>query len=141
MKVDTGVPVAARMMRAGTAAGRGGGTAFATHLAEATGTGAATGRGPVARVGALVPLAAFEGEPDRRRRAVRRGGKLLDLLDELRLGLLAGGTPTETLAALARTVGEARDGVDDPALSAVLDEIDLRAQVELAKHEKVRRPA
>ncbi len=37
------------------------------------------------------------------------------------------------LSALMRTVRENRDQVDDPRMAAVLDEIELRAAVELAK--------
>jgi hypothetical protein len=43
--------------------------------------------------------------------------------------------PRERLADLARMAQAARAEVDDPHLAAVLDEIDLRAAVELAKLE------
>jgi Class II flagellar assembly regulator len=68
-----------------------------------------------------------------RRRAVQRGNALLDRLEELRLGLLAGMLPRERLDELAQLAKSARDTVDDPRLGAVLDEIDLRVAVELAK--------
>lgn len=68
-----------------------------------------------------------------RRRAVQRGNALLDRLDDLRLGLLAGVLPRERLDELARLARSARETVDDPRLGAVLDEIDLRVAVELAK--------
>jgi hypothetical protein len=68
-----------------------------------------------------------------RRRAVQRGDSLLDRLEELRLGLLAGTLPRERLGELARLARSARDTVDDPGLAAVLDDIDLRVAVELAK--------
>ncbi|HXY99727.1 MAG TPA: flagellar assembly protein FliX [Stellaceae bacterium] len=68
-----------------------------------------------------------------RRRAVQRGNSLLDRLEELRLGLLAGIIPRERLSELARLARTARETVDDPHLAALLDEIDLRVAVELAK--------
>lgn len=68
-----------------------------------------------------------------RRRAVQRGNALLDRLEDLRLGLLAGVLPRERLDELARLARTARESVDDPSLGAVLDEIDLRVAVELAK--------
>jgi hypothetical protein len=68
-----------------------------------------------------------------RRRAVRRGDALLDRLEDLRLGLLAGRLPRERLDELAHLSRTARDSVDDPQLGAVLDAIDLRVAVELAK--------
>jgi hypothetical protein len=68
-----------------------------------------------------------------RRRAVQRADSLLDRLDELRLGLLAGVLPRERLNELARLAGSARAGFNDPGLTQLLDQIDLRVAVELAK--------
>jgi len=68
-----------------------------------------------------------------RRRAVQRGSSLLDRLEDLRLGLLAGIVPRERLQQLAELAQSARDGVDDPRLAELLDQIDLRVAVELAK--------
>ena len=67
-----------------------------------------------------------------------RGRKLLDRLDEIRFGLLTGGLPRGTLVRLAQELGEQREGVTDPKLSAILDEIELRARVELAKYDAAR---
>lgn len=68
-----------------------------------------------------------------RRRAVARGKALLDRLDELRLGLLAGVLPRARLHELERLAREQAPLVDDPHLSEVLAEIELRVAVELAK--------
>lgn len=68
-----------------------------------------------------------------RRRLVRRGQDILDTLDELRIGLLAGTIPQSRLADLAHMVRVKRDSIADPRLAALLDEIELRAEVELAK--------
>ena len=56
-------------------------------------------------------------------------------------GLLAGGIPRLTLNRLASAVSARRDGFSDPKLQSVLDEIELRARVELAKLEQSERPA
>ena len=58
---------------------------------------------------------------------------MLDLLDDVRLGLLEGTIPASRLIALADTVRGKRDEVSDPRLAEVLDEIELRAAVEAAK--------
>jgi hypothetical protein len=58
---------------------------------------------------------------------------LLDRLDDLRLALLAGGLSPGQISELQRVVMSERALVDDPRLLAVLDQIDLRARVELAK--------
>ena len=73
----------------------------------------------------------FDGEE--RRRMVKYGEDLLDKLDDIRHGLLLGSIPKDKLIALAQMVRSRRGQVTDPRLSAVLDEIELRAEVELAK--------
>lgn len=64
----------------------------------------------------------------------QRAALLLDQLDQLRIGILSGGIPVSTLQRLGQTVFGHRDKIMDPKLAEVLDEIDLRVQVELAKH-------
>ena len=54
-------------------------------------------------------------------------------MEEIRHGLLLGMIPRAKLHALSQTVREQRQYVTDPRLGAVLDEIELRAKVELAK--------
>jgi hypothetical protein len=74
---------------------------------------------------------ALDGEE--RRRLVKYGEDMLDKLDDIRHGLLMGTIPKEKLIALAQMVRAKRGHVADPRLSALLDEIELRAEVELAK--------
>lgn len=69
----------------------------------------------------------------RRGRLMRRGEDMLDRLEELRLGLLLGAIPKDRLMDLARTVRQRREQGPDRQLDALLDEIELRAEVELAK--------
>ena len=52
---------------------------------------------------------------------------------EIRLGLLLGTIPQSRLEQLAHLVRAQREQLNDPKLTAVLDEIELRAAVELAK--------
>jgi hypothetical protein len=67
------------------------------------------------------------------KRGRQRASALLDQLDQLRIGLLSGGIPVGTLNQLSRTIATHRDKVIDPKLAELLDDIDLRVQVELAK--------
>lgn len=60
--------------------------------------------------------------------------KLLDQLEQLHLGLLSGGVSTKTLNNISSMVQRQRQNINDEKLLEILDEIDLRAQVELAKH-------
>lgn len=89
----------------------------------------------VAGVSALMALQGVEDATERRRRAIRRGGGLLDRLDELKLALLNGQDGAPALERLARSLREERPDDADPGLKGVLDQIDLRAAVEMAKAE------
>ncbi|MBL8556311.1 MAG: flagellar assembly protein FliX [Phenylobacterium sp.] len=89
----------------------------------------------VVGVEALLALQDVESATERKRRSVGRAGRLLDELDELKIALLGGELSAGQLARLARTVREQRAATDDPKLEGVLDEIETRAAVELAKLE------
>jgi len=69
-------------------------------------------------------------------RGIAHGEQLLDMLDQVRDGLLAGGISRTTLNRLAAAVGRRQENFADPKLQGILDEIDLRARVELAKLEQ-----
>jgi hypothetical protein len=91
--------------------------------------------GAVTSLDALLALQEAPGPTERRRRAVKRAGRLLDILDSVKLTLLEGGGATGMFSDLKAAVSESRAGTDDPRLEGVLDEIETRAAVELAKQE------
>ena len=73
------------------------------------------------------------GEPlTGRKKAIRRGTSLLDGLDDLRTDLLIGRIDAEKLDRMAALLSEARER-SVPGLDALLDDIELRVRVELAK--------
>lgn len=109
------------------------GEKFAAALAGEQAAAPPTAAAPLNPVEVLLSVQEVPDAHGGRRRAVQRGNSLLDRLEELRLGLLAGIFPRERLGELARLARTARETVDDPGLAAVLDEIDLRVAVELAK--------
>ena len=74
-----------------------------------------------------------DSSPQERQRRAQRGLELLDRLEEVRRGLLLGTIPKDRLADLARLVREKRERGTDPVIARLLDEIEPRASVELAK--------
>ena len=94
-----------------------------------------SGPGPIAAVETILTLQGFDDSTDGGSSGFAHGENLLDMLDQVRDGLLAGAIPRATLSRLATAVSRRQDGFIDPKLQTVLDEIDLRARVELAKLE------
>ena len=93
------------------------------------------GPGPIAALDSILTLQEMEDPTDGRSKGLKHGEQLLDMLDQVRDGLLVGGIPRTTLNRLANAVTRRRDSFADPGLQGVLDEIELRAHVELAKLE------
>ncbi len=92
--------------------------------------------GPVGSLAALLALQETSTPPERRRKAVRRAGRILDALDDLRLAALDPEEPDgAALQRLQGAVGELRSQTEDPGLEDVLEEIEVRAAVEMAKRE------
>lgn len=92
-----------------------------------------TASGAVIGVEALLTLQDVGGPLERRRRAVGRAGRLLDVLDEIKIALLGDELGAADLQRLERAMRDQRSATDDPRLEALLDEIETRAAVELAK--------
>lgn len=90
---------------------------------------------PVMPLAALDAILALQGVGDAltgRRRAVKRGASMLDVLEEVKADLLVGRITPERLDILAEQLQSMRDKVD-PGLDGVIDEIELRVRIELAK--------
>ena len=121
--------------RAGTAGSPSG--AFAKALADGAPAASVGGALPSGAVGAMLALQEVSGGLEARGRARRRGERLLDRLEEIRQGLLLGAIARDRLDELARMVRAGRERIDDPRLASILDEIELRAAVELAKLDRI----
>ena len=101
----------------------------------------AGGVGGVMSVDAILALQEVAGPLERRRRAVGRADKILDVLEDLKVGLLSGEASIDDLDRLRRAVRDERLGTDDEQLEGVLNEIETRAAVEIAKLESANRAA
>ena len=75
-------------------------------------------------------------ERERRRKAVERGRKSLDLLDELKLALMSGSDVGPALTRLEKTASALGETSGEPGLDGLIEAIDLRVAVELAKHRR-----
>jgi hypothetical protein len=96
-------------------------------------TGSAGGLRSVGGIDALIALQGVEDPLERRKRAVKRGRVALDALDELKIGLLGGALSTATLTKLQSAAAHLKMDSGNAALDAVLAEIELRVEVEIAK--------
>ena len=107
---------------------------FAKHLDEADETGPAAGVSGVNSVSGIYGIQEVDDATAHASKGKRRAVDILDRLDDLRIELLTGTISRDKLMQLLRIVNAQRHSVTDPRLKEVLDEVDLRAQVELAKH-------
>lgn len=82
-------------------------------------------------------LALQEANPDdpqtQRQRAVQWGTEVLDTLEQLRMDLLMGRVPEARLRRILGLIRTQQEVASDPALKSLLDDIEIRAAVEMAK--------
>jgi hypothetical protein len=97
-------------------------------------TRSATAPKAAGNIDALLAMQGVIEDPvERRKRSVQRGRGALEVLDDLKLGLLAGNLDTSTVNRLRDAAANLKSSSGDPGLDAVLSEIELRVEVELAK--------
>ncbi|MEQ1789108.1 MAG: flagellar assembly protein FliX [Rickettsiales bacterium] len=92
----------------------------------------------ISATSSLSGMLAFQEVSDediRRKKLIKQGGEILDSLEQLRRRLLIGTLPIQTLRDISQQLSLQRQEVADPQLIAIMDEIELRAAVELAKLE------
>jgi hypothetical protein len=139
MKVSKTGAARTPAVRGKSKASSGGSGAFAEHLSGVK--EGSSGAAPIVEnaapgsVGSI--LAAQEvsedGERNARVRLHGRGMDILDRLDEIRHDILIGAVPKERLTNLVHILRAKRGTVEDPRLVSIIDEIELRAEVEIAK--------
>lgn len=96
-------------------------------------TRAAVAPKAAANIDALLAMQGIEDPVERRKRSVQRGRGALDVLDDLKIGLLSGNFDASTVSRLRDAAANLKSSSGDPGLDVVLSEIELRVEVELAK--------
>ncbi len=72
-------------------------------------------------------------EREKRKKLLKRAHTLLDKLEDIRSALLLGYMPMENLINISRLVKEQKETCEDTKLLEIIEEIELRVEVELAK--------
>ena len=111
---------------------------FANHLSKAVSEREEASALDTSAVQAVDSILTVQEVPDAteersRRPVIQHGDELLDRLDQLRHDLLVGAVPKDKLAELAHRVRAGNEKSNDPKLNEIIDEIELRAEVEIAK--------
>lgn len=142
MKVTGSSSVGSLGSARGAARPSGGQGAFSlpstTTASAASDIARSVGVGGVSSVDALIALQDVGGPLERRRRAMGRAGRILDVLDEVKVAMIDGAVSGRDLDRLMRAVREERMATDDTKLEGILNEIETRAAVELAKLEQAK---
>ena len=114
------------------------GASFSSYLSETDDTESAADAGRVRGAGGMLGLLSVQAneeatEREQRRQAYDYGEDLLADLDSLRVGLILGEYNHMQLQGLVNRVQQRQKTDNDQGLNDILADIELRAQVELAK--------
>jgi len=90
---------------------------------------------PLSNVTMMLSLQEVSDDEIATKKALKHGQVTLDLLEEFRHGLLMGQFSESSIKQLEQLVNNQRQPTNSPKLNAILDDIELRAAVELAKIE------
>ncbi len=92
-----------------------------------------SGTSSVSSTSQLLFMQEVDDEEFQKKQAVTQGFDALKYLDNIRMGLLCGTLSKDALIGLESVIEKFRKNFSDPQLSNILDEIELRAKVEIAK--------
>jgi len=89
----------------------------------------------ISSVDAVVAMQEVTDDNKDERRAKNRASLILDKLEDIRMGLLLGQIPKSKLEELSKILKVARENSVDSNLLEIIDDVELRAKIELAKLE------
>jgi hypothetical protein len=133
MKIAGTQPVQSNTIRRRDQSKAGSGAKFASELSSSRSPAAAAPTGAAGTIDGILALQEVDEDGRGSRQERERGEDILDRLDEIRHGLLTGRVNPATLQSLLARVRQQRQTFTDPRLTEILEEIELRAAVELAK--------
>ena len=103
--------------------------------ASTGGASAPTNTQSIAQLDALLAIQGAEDPTERKSRGLMhaRADDILGKLEQVRIKMLGGNLTVGDMIDVADVVASHREKISDPALTDIMDEVDLRAQVEIAK--------
>jgi len=123
--------------RSGTApAGTFANLVSASEASETSAAGPASDISATAALNNLLLLQEINEEEVRRKKLLKKGYSLLESLEQLRSRLLVGSVSPQLLLEISRQISEQKQLVMDPRINEIIEDIELRAAVELAKFYK-----
>lgn len=96
-----------------------------------------SGTSPLTTVNSLLSLQEMPTSSEGRSRGLAMAEDMLGHLEIIRHGLLAGQIPQNKLKEVVKVISRERSMSKDPALDEILNDIELRVKVELAKLEMI----
>jgi Class II flagellar assembly regulator len=123
----SGVANSGAVRRAGA-----GGSRFSLSDGGIAKTNSTLGVAPLTNLDALMSLQEVDDPVERKKRIVKRGHNILDSLNQLKASMLAGKVPSSDLQRIVDHLRQ-REPSNDVHLDDILAQIELRAEVELAK--------
>ncbi|MFC4351144.1 flagellar assembly protein FliX [Fodinicurvata halophila] len=133
MKIDSFSSTQSTGAKRRTSSGRSGDGSFSRILGDSGQSSSVNQSGPVGTVDSLLSLQEVGGGSDQRQRSHQHAKDVLDQLEELRLELLSGRLSLSLLERIGKLLADRPEDSGDPQLEGILQDIELRAAVELAK--------
>ncbi|MDB5505425.1 MAG: hypothetical protein JWR75_63 [Devosia sp.] len=115
-----------------TGARNGAGAVFEPNMGTTTRAAATAAAGPMQDIGSLLALQSVEDPTQPKKKAIRRARNLLDALDAVKGDMLVGQINEGRLNSILSVISQRREK-SEPGLDDLLNDIELRARVELAK--------
>jgi hypothetical protein len=112
----------------------------ASEAAETAHTGGTSDIAATSALNNLLALQEISEQDVQRRKLLQQGKNMLDVLEQLRRQILSGTMPASMLQDLGRQLSLQKQEVMDPALIEIIEDIELRTAVELAKLEMAFQP-